>query len=158
MPPIHVLVVNAQPLDQPLLDVLHEPGFQVEQYQFLPDVAVLVEQQPEILLVDADSLPADLLYDLKKEVTYTVIIILDGGSLERKINYLNAGADAYFERPVSPAVVLAHLLSLLRRKTAIDTDVIVRLLSTARNQDQKQPKRSILQKAVQVMRRKNVKG
>lgn len=145
MSAIRVLAVNA---DSSLLDKLKEAGFQIEQVQRLPETAILLAHNPEVLLVEVESLPVTQLTDLKKSVTYSIILILSSSSdLDLKIEYLNAGADAYFERPVSPAVVLAHLLSLLRRKMAFNP---------ALSLSKPQPRKSFWQKTRRYLE-KNIK-
>ncbi len=140
MSDIRVLAVNMQPLDCSLLDTLKETGFHVEQVQCLPDTAILLAQNPEVLLIEAISLPVTMLSGLKKSVTYSIIIILSSrDDLDLKIEYLNAGADAYFERPVSPPVMLAHLMSLLRRKMT---------LNPALSLSKPKPKKSFWQKTL----------
>lgn len=117
-----IKILSAVPLEASLIASFSQAGLSTEIVMELSNLTPL-KHRPEVFITDTEITSVEQVAELRKNIAYTVIVVLSSAQdLDLKIEYLNVGADAYFERPISPPVLLAHLLSLLRRKNLITTD------------------------------------
>jgi len=83
----------------------------------------LLEKQPVDLVISDVNLPHvngfSLCVELKADIAYShipFVILTDKSNIESKIESLNYGADAYIEKPISTAHLLAQVNSLIRNR------------------------------------------
>lgn len=106
---LHLISVSEFPLDDALTALLS--GFIIEQQPTLPDTA------PEILFIDAELISLEALARYRQQHPRVILIVFStSDDIETRVRYFTAGADAFFARPTSAAVVFAHVSSLRRRK------------------------------------------
>lgn len=109
-------------LRRELTNVLDIQGFKVESITDFSNAAKqALASKPDCVLLDL-TLPGtsgqSICRDIRAKSDVPIIILTSSDSEFDEVTCLNLGADSYLTKPYSPAILLAHIQSVLRRSKA----------------------------------------
>ena len=132
--PIRILVVeDDQRLGDLIAEFLRDHGFDVQlEHRGDESVARILADPPDLVLLDL-GLPGKDGMAVCREVRETydggIIMLTAREKIDDQVAGLTVGADDYILKPPTPAVLLARIQSILRRRRSTSTSELVMSLS-----------------------------
>jgi two-component system OmpR family response regulator/two-component system copper resistance phosphate regulon response regulator CusR len=124
--PKNVLLVEDDPsLANAIVEGLYDNGIKVELVSsVLPAIQLIREKRPDAVILDlmlSDESGLDVLKAIRAQRDPTPVVILTAlGSLENRVDGLNAGADDYLVKPFEMPELVARLMAVTRRNRRLE--------------------------------------
>lgn len=123
------LIEDDDSLRRELTQLLTLNDYEVESCEDFTDAArIALETHPDCVLLDL-SLPGTsghvICREIRAQSTVPIMVITSSESEFDEVLSMNIGADDYIVKPYSPAVLLAHIASILRRSMSTESPVLV---------------------------------
>ncbi|WP_270090517.1 response regulator transcription factor [Sphingobacterium sp. SYP-B4668] len=152
-----LLVDDHQELLEFIADDLQEE-YQIQTTNNGIEAMQLLESENYDLIISDVMMPEmngyELCHHIKENISYAhipVILLTAKNSIESKIQGLEFGADAYIEKPFSPAFLKAQIASLLKNRLKVKTFFINNPLSQIQSIGQNQSDQEFLKKVDEII-------
>lgn len=129
MPQKIFIIEDDNALREELSHLLELSGFQADSAAapFSAAAAQALEANPDCVIVDLKLPETDghaICRQIRAASEVPIIVLTSSESEFDEVMAMNLGADDYIVKPYRPAVLLAHIQSVLRRKAPLSTNVL----------------------------------